>query len=239
MSTPRQPNEAARLTQELIDAGYTRKQVAQILDRDASLISQFFTKGKGGSFVQALRQITAAVQGGIRDLEDLQAIARQNTSRRLTSDGRRARVRGKDILRTPGKSVAARAGRQALAHGAGHLAEVIHETAANGGQTTETCGRLAFTVRMRKRHFTLPAGSEDDSPGKRRGVVPRADGTEERSYGTKTTGGMDAREWSTRVATARGDVTRAVLDWLIENGRATPDAEISYLEIRGWIPRTR
>ena len=232
MSTPRRPNEAARLTQELIDAGFNRKQVAEILGRNASLVSQFFTKGKGASLVPALRQITAAVQGGIRDLEELQAIAAQNTTRRTTRDGRRARVRGKDVIKTPGGSMSARAGRQALTHGGGHLADVVHDTAGADG-------RIAFTVRMRKRHFTLPAGSEEDSPGRRRGVVPRADGTEERSYGSKTTGGLDAREWSTRIAAAHGDVTAAVRDWLIATDRATPDAEITYLEFRGWIPRNR
>lgn len=231
MSTPRR-NEAARLTQQLLDAGFKRKQVAEILGRDTSLVSQFFTKGKGASLVPALRQITAAVQGGIRDPEELQAIARQNTTRRTTSDGRRARVRGKDVIKTPGGSMFARAGRQALASGGGHLADVVHEAAEAGG-------RIAFTVRMHKRHFTLSSGSEDDSPGQRRGVVKRADRSEERSYGSKATGGMDACEWSARVADARGDVTQAVLGWLIETGRATPDAEISYLEIRGWIPRSR
>ncbi|MDH6108022.1 putative transcriptional regulator [Kitasatospora sp. MAP12-15] len=54
---PDNPNEAARLTQELIDEGYTKRQVAKMLGRDASLVSQFFSKGKGASMVGALRQV--------------------------------------------------------------------------------------------------------------------------------------------------------------------------------------
>ncbi|MFG3227334.1 hypothetical protein ACGF07_21445 [Kitasatospora sp. NPDC048194] len=43
---PSQPNEAARLTQELIGEGFAKRQVAKMLGRDASLVSQFFSKGK-------------------------------------------------------------------------------------------------------------------------------------------------------------------------------------------------
>ncbi|MFD0327389.1 hypothetical protein ACFQZC_02085 [Streptacidiphilus monticola] len=92
---------------------------------------------------------------------------------------------------------------------------------------------------MRARDFTLPAGSLDDSPGLRRGVVTRADRTEERSYGSKVSSGMDAAEWSARVVAARGDVTDAVLTWLVETGRARPGAEIGFLQVRGWVPRRR
>ncbi|WP_042435121.1 hypothetical protein [Streptacidiphilus anmyonensis] len=230
MTTPPQPGEAASLAQQLVDAGFNRRQIADMLERNASLVSQFFTKGKGASFVPALRQLVRAVAGGERDPDALQAIAQQNVTRRLTRDGHVARVRGRDVLETPGGSMAGRAGRQAIARGAGHLAGVIHDTAERGG-------RVAVTVRMRKRHFALSSGSKDDSPGLRRGVVPRADGTEERSYGSKVSGGFDAREWSALVAAAGGDVTAAVLKWLVETGRATEDAEIIYIEVRGWTPR--
>ncbi|MGW2375381.1 MULTISPECIES: hypothetical protein [Kitasatospora] len=35
---PNRPNEAARLTQELIDQDFTKRQVARMLSRDASLV---------------------------------------------------------------------------------------------------------------------------------------------------------------------------------------------------------
>ncbi|AUY53831.1 helix-turn-helix domain containing protein [Streptomyces sp. CB01881] len=226
---PNQPNEAARLAQELIDQGYTRRQVARMLGRDASLVSQFFTKGKGASMVGALRQLVRAVRGGERDEEALAGIAEANTTRRRTKTGQKARVRGKDVIGTPGGSMAGRAGKQAIKTGAAHLAGVIHAAAAANG-------RVALTVRMRGTHFTLPAGSRQDSPGIRRGVVPRADGTEERTYGSAATGGFSAAEWSRRVAASHGDVVHAVWTWLVETGRAVPDAEIVYLEIRTWTP---
>ncbi|MGW1176136.1 helix-turn-helix domain containing protein [Kitasatospora sp. NPDC002543] len=226
---PNQPNEAARLTQELIDEGYTKRQVARMLGRDASLVSQFFTKGKGASMVNALRQLVRAVRGGERDEETLAGIAEANTVRRRTRTGQKARVRGKDVIGTPGGSMAGRAGKQAIRSGAAHLAGVIHAAAAADG-------RVALTVRMQSRYFTLSAGSRQDSPGIRRGVVPRADGTEERTYGSSATGGFSAAEWSRRVAASHGDVVHAVLTWLVETGRATEDAEIVYLEIRTWTP---
>jgi len=230
--TPQDPNEAARLTQELIDQGYTKRQVAGILGRDASLVSQFFTKGKGAAFVNALRQVVRAVRGGERDTESLSGIAQQNVERRRTKTGQKARVRGKDVIGTPGASMAGRAGKQAIRHGAAHLAPVIHETGAANGH-------LAFTVRMRANQFTLSAGSKTDSAGIRRGVVPRADGTEERTYGSASTGGFDAAEWSQRVADHHGDVTEAFQAWLVETGRAVEGAEILYLEVRGWVPSQR
>ncbi|MFE4973561.1 helix-turn-helix domain containing protein [Kitasatospora sp. NPDC056651] len=226
---PDHPNEAARLAQELIDQGYTRRQIAGMLGRDASLVSQFFTKGKGAAFVDALRQVVRAVRGGERDVEALGAVARENIERRRTSTGHKARVRGKDVVGTPGESMAARAGRQAIRSGASHLAPVVHAT----GQAR---GRLAFTVRMRADQFTMPAGSTQDSPGLRRGFVPRADGTEERTYGSSSTGGFDAAEWSRRVAGHHGDVTEAMKAWLVETGRAVEDADIRYLEVRAWVP---
>ncbi|WP_030398512.1 MULTISPECIES: hypothetical protein [Kitasatospora] len=226
---PDHPNEAARLTQQLIDQGFTRRQVARMLGRDASLVSQFFTKGKGASMVGALRQLVRAVRGGERDEETLSGIAGANTTRRRTRTGHKARVRGKDVIGTPGGSMAGRAGRQAIRSGAAHLAAVIHAAA-------QADGRVALTVRMRARYFTLAAGSRQDSPGIRRGVVPRADGTEERTYGSSATGGFPATEWSRRVADAHGDVVHAVLTWLVESGRAVEDAEIVYLEIRTWTP---
>ncbi|WP_030244960.1 hypothetical protein [Streptomyces sp. NRRL S-350] len=226
---PNQPNEAARLTQELIDQGYTKRQVARMLGRDASLVSQFFTKGKGKAFVAALRQVVRAVHGGERDPEALAAVARENVQRRRTKTGQKARVRGKDVVGEAGGSMAGRAGKQAIKSGAAHLAAVVHETGQAGG-------RLAFTVRMKADQYTMSAGSTEDSPGLRRGFIPRADGTEERTYGSASTGGFDAAEWSRRVAEHHGDVTEAMKGWLVETGRAVEDADIAYLEVRGWVP---
>ncbi|KJS53701.1 hypothetical protein VM98_23660 [Streptomyces rubellomurinus subsp. indigoferus] len=226
---PTTPNEAARLTQELIDQGYTRRQVATMLGRDASLVSQFFTRGKGASMVGALRQLVQAVRGGERDTEALAAIAEANTSRRRTRTGHRARVRGKDTVGEAGGSMAGRAGKQAIRSGAAHLAPVVHATGRAGG-------RLAFTVRMKADQYVYSAGSEQDSGGIRRGFVPRTDGTEERTYGSASTGGFDAAEWSRRVADHHGDVTEAMKAWLVETGRAVADADIAYLEVRGWVP---
>ncbi|WBP91133.1 helix-turn-helix domain containing protein [Kitasatospora cathayae] len=226
---PQNPNEAARLTQQLIDQGYSKRQVAKMLGRDASLVSQFFTKGKGAAFVGALRQVVRAVRGGERDQDALAGIAEANTVRRRTKTGQKARVRGKDTVGVPGESMAGRAGRQAIRSGASHLAPVVHETGRAGG-------RLAFTVRMKADQYVYSAGSEQDSAGLRRGFIPRADGTEERTYGSASTGGFDAAEWSQRVADHHGDVTEAVRAWLVETGRAVEDADIRYLEVRGWIP---
>ncbi|MFD8599160.1 helix-turn-helix domain containing protein [Kitasatospora sp. NPDC059646] len=226
---PNNPNEAARLTQELLDQGYTKRQVAKILRRDASLISQFFTKGKGAAFVGALRQVVRAVRGGERDEEALSGIAEANTKRRTTKTGQKARVRGKDVVGKPGESMAGRAGKQAIKSGASHLAPVVHATGQAGG-------RLAFTVRMKADQYVYSAGSEKDSGGIRRGFIPRADGTDERTYGSASTGGFDAAEWSQRVAEHHGDVTEAMKAWLVETGRAVEDADIAYLEVRGWVP---
>ncbi|MGW4651352.1 helix-turn-helix domain containing protein [Kitasatospora sp. NPDC004289] len=226
---PQNPNEAAQLTQQLIDQGYTKRQVAKILGRDASLVSQFFTKGKGAAFVGALRQVLRAVRGGVRDEEALAGIAGANTKRRTTKGGQKARVRGKDTIGTPGGSMAGRAGKQAIRSGASHLAPVVHETGQAGG-------KLAFTVRMKADQYVYSAGSEKDSGGVRRGFIPRSDGTEERTYGSSSSGGFDAAEWSQRVADHHGDVTEAMKAWLVETGRAVEDADIAYLEVRAWVP---
>ncbi|KIQ64253.1 hypothetical protein TR51_19060 [Kitasatospora griseola] len=226
---PNEPNEAARLTQELIDQGYTKRQVARMLGRDASLVSQFFTKGKGAAFVGALRQVVRAVRGGERDEEALSGIAEANTTRRRRKTGQKARVRGKDTVGEAGGSMAGRAGRQAIKSGASHLAPMVHETGQAGG-------RLAFTVRMKANQYVYSAGSEKDSGGIRRGFIPRSDGTEERTYGSASSGGFDAAEWSQRVADHHGDVTEAMRAWLVETGRAVEDADIAHLEVRGWVP---
>ncbi|WP_406296597.1 hypothetical protein [Streptomyces sp. NBC_00624] len=57
------------------------------------------------------------------------------------------------------------------------------------------------------------------------------------SYGSATTGGFDAADFAHRVDQAGGDVTSAVHQWLVENGRIHPDAHITHLEIRTWRPR--
>jgi hypothetical protein len=226
--TPQDPNEAARLTQELLNEGYTKRQVAKMLGRDASLVSQFFTKGKGASMVGALRQMVRAVRGGERSTEALSGIAEANSSRRRTKTGQKARVRGKDTVGEAGGSMAGRAGRQAIRSGASHLAPVVHATGQAGG-------RLAFTIRMKADQYVYSAGSQKDSAGLRRGFVPRADGTEERTYGSASSGGFDAAEWSRRVADHHGDVTEAMKEWLVATGRAVEDADIQYLEVRAWV----
>jgi hypothetical protein len=67
-----QRNEAARLTEQLMAEGFSKKQVGEILGRNPSLVSQFFTKNKGGSFVEALRAVVQEVQaGGPRGIESL------------------------------------------------------------------------------------------------------------------------------------------------------------------------
>jgi predicted transcriptional regulator len=231
--SPQGPGEAARVAQELLDAGYSRKQIGQILGRNSSLVSQFFTKGKGASLVPALDAVVRAVQGGIRDVEDLRGVASGYVQRRRTKAGKTARVRVKEQIETPGHSRLARAGRQHIASGASRLRPVIDNTAAVGG-------KIAFTVRARKRDFVHSAGSMIDSKGLKRNVVLRRDGTEERAYGGAPhpgwEAGMDAREWQQRVRAAHGDVHVAVRDWLVETGRLHPDARITNLEIRGWKP---
>ncbi|MER6309650.1 hypothetical protein ACWCXK_37040 [Streptomyces sp. NPDC001739] len=90
---------------------------------------------------------------------------------------------------------------------------------------------------MPKSGFTLASGSRADSPGIRRDVIQRADHTEERSYGSATTGGFDAVEFAQRADAAGGDVTAAVTQWLLETGRIHPGAHITHLEIRTWRSR--
>ncbi|MEU3921467.1 hypothetical protein [Streptomyces sp. NPDC029004] len=234
-----QLNEAARLTQQLIDAGYTKKQVADIIGRNSSLVSQFFTKNKGAGFVDALRNVVQEVQsGGVNDIEGLKQVAAHDITPRTRKalpgekGPHRARTRTKDVIETPGHSAMARAAKQHIAAGASRLRPVIERTAAVGGS-------IAFTVRAKKSAFILDAGDRRDSPGLRRGVVQRPDGTEERAYGkslggAQGPGGFDAQEWQRRVEAANGDVAAAVRNWLVETGRLQPDAVLTHLEIRGW-----
>ncbi|MGW2471361.1 helix-turn-helix domain containing protein [Streptomyces bauhiniae] len=224
-------NEAARLADRLQQAGYTRRDIARILDRDPSLVSQFYTKNKGAAFVPALRQVVAALEaGGITDLPELAAIAARHTQRRTTASGARARVRSKAVLITPTGTGTGRVGAQAIASGSARLRPLIAEAARQGL-------RLAFTVRLAKTGYLHPSGSRTDSPGIRRDVTQRADHTEERSYGSAQTGGFDAADFARRVDAVGGDVTAAVHQWLVQTGRIHPDAHITHLEIRTWRPR--
>jgi hypothetical protein len=224
-------NEAARFADRLQQAGYTKRDIARILDRDPSLVSQFYTKNKGAAFVPALRQVLAAVEtGGVTDLPELAAIAARHTQRRTTASGARARVRTKAVLITPTGSGTGRVGAQAIASGSARLRPLIAEAARRGL-------RLAFTVRLAKTGYLHPSGSRTDSPGIRRDVIQRADHTEERSYGSAQTGGFDAADFARRVDAAGGDVTAAVHQWLVETGRIRPDAQIIHLEVRTWRPR--
>ncbi|MCT9113030.1 helix-turn-helix domain containing protein [Streptomyces mirabilis] len=226
-----QRNEAAQLADQLQEAGYTKRDIARIIDRDPSLVSQFYSKNKGAAFVTALREVLAAVEtAGITDLPELAAIAARHTQRRTTASGARARVRGKAVLITPTGSGTGRVGAQAISSGSARLRPLIAEAARRGL-------RLAFTVRLAKTAFVHPSGSRTDSPGIRRDVIQRADHTEERSYGSAQTGGFDAADFARRVNAAGGDVTAAVHQWLVETGRIHPDAHILHLEIRTWRPR--
>lgn len=227
-------NEAARLTQQLLDAGFTRKDVANVIGRDPSLVSQFFSKGKGGSFVEALTYAVQEFQtGNATTVDQLKAVAQPYVQRRTTSSGGRARVRSRDVIGTPGRSSAAKAGKQHIASGAGRLRPVVTKTAAAGG-------KLAFTVRARKGAFLIDSGRRGDSPGVRRGVVQRKDGSEERNYGNSAgpglgEAGFDAAEWAQRVEDADGDVAAAFQQWMVETGRLAPDAQITHLQVRGWV----
>ncbi|MEU4615248.1 helix-turn-helix domain containing protein [Streptomyces umbrinus] len=227
----RQLNEAARLADQLQQVGYTKRDIARIIDRDPSLVSQFYTKNKGAVFVPALREVLTAVEaGGITDLPELAAIAARHTHRRTTASGTRARVRGKAVLITPTGSGTGRVGAQAIASGAARLRPLIAEAARQGL-------RLAFTVRLAKTAYMHPSGSRTDSPGIRRDVIQRTDHTEERSYGSAQTGGHDAADFARRVDAVGGDVTAAVHQWLVESGRIRSDAQIIHLEVRTWRPR--
>ncbi|GAA3914017.1 hypothetical protein GCM10023084_77150 [Streptomyces lacrimifluminis] len=224
-------NEAAQLADQLQEAGYTKRDIARVINRDPSLVSQFYTKNKGAAFVTALREVLAAVQtGGITDLPELTAIAARHIQRRTTTSGARARVRGKAVLITPTGSGTGRVGAQAIASGSARLRPLIAEAARQGL-------RLAFTVRLAKTAYLHSSGSRTDSPGIRRDVIQRADHTEERSYGSAQTGGFDAADFARRVNAASGDVTAAVHQWLVETGRIHPDVHILHLEIRTWRPR--
>ncbi|MYY08618.1 helix-turn-helix domain containing protein [Streptomyces sp. SID4919] len=224
-------NEAAQLADRLQQAGYTKRDIARIIDRDPSLVSQFYTKNKGMAFVAALRQVLVAVQaGGITEVTELAQVARPHITRRATASGARARVRGKAVLITPTGSGTGRVGAQAIASGSTRLRPLIAEAARQGL-------RLAFTVRLSRTGYVHPSGSRTDSPGIRREVTQRTDHTEERSYGSAQTGGFDAADFAHRVDTANGDVTAAVHQWLVETGRINPDAHITHLEIRTWRPR--
>jgi hypothetical protein len=139
-------------------------------------------------------------------------------------------VRTKAVLITPTGTGTGRAGAQAIASGSARLRPLIAEAARQNL-------RLAFTVRLAKSGYVHPSGSRTDSPGIRRDVIQRSDHTEERSYGSATTGGFPAGDFAQRVDQAGGDVTAAVHQWLVETGRIHPDAHITHLEVRTWRPR--
>ncbi|MFI0742530.1 hypothetical protein ACH4PU_31300 [Streptomyces sp. NPDC021100] len=237
------PNEAARLTDELLREGFSKRDVATILGRNSAIVSHFYTRGpRGGqSFVAALRAVVQEVQaGGPRDMESLKQLASRYTTRRRTKTGRLARVRTRDAVSVQHDdrwtSGIARAGRQHIKSGASRLKPVIDDAAAAEN------GKIAFTVRASKGRFLLDSGDRRDSPGVHHGVVQRPDGTEERSYGNSTMGpgtwssGFDAREWQQRVTQHDGDVAAAVTDWMVETGRLAEGAQITHLELRAWNP---
>ncbi|MFD9831980.1 helix-turn-helix domain containing protein [[Kitasatospora] papulosa] len=224
-------NEAAQLADQLQAAGYTKRDIARIINRDPSLVSQFYTKNKGAAFVPALTQVLAAIQSaGITDTAELATIAARHTTRRTTAAGTKARVRTKALLITPTGSGTGRAGAQAIASGSARLRPLIAEAARQGL-------RLAFTVRLARSGYVHASGSRTDSPGIRRDVIQRTDHTEERSYGSAATGGFDAADFARRVDQSAGDVTAAIHQWLVDTGRIHPGAHITHLEIRTWRPR--
>ncbi|MEU3401979.1 helix-turn-helix domain containing protein [Streptomyces filamentosus] len=226
-----QLNEAAQLADQLQAAGFTKRDIARIIGRDPSLVSQFYTRHKGAAFVPALTHALAAVQAaGITDTAELAAVAAPHITRRTTASGNRARVRTKAVLITPAGTGTGRAGAQAIASGSTRLRTLIAEAARHRL-------RIAFTVRLAKTGFVHPSGSRTDSPGIRRDVIQRADHTEERSYGSSATGGFDAADFAHRTDQASGDVTAAIHQWLVETGRIHPDARILHLELRTWRPR--
>ncbi len=183
-TTPqRQLNEAAQLADQLQAAGYTKRDIARIINRDPSLVSQFYTKNKGAAFVPALTHVLTAVHtAGITDTTELAALAAPHITRRTTTSGNRARVRTKAVLITPTGTGTGRVAAQAIASGSARLRPLIAEAARQNL-------RLAFTVRLAKTGYLHASGSRTDSPGIRRDVIQRADHTEERSYGSATTGG--------------------------------------------------
>ncbi|WP_031101142.1 hypothetical protein, partial [Streptomyces sp. NRRL S-15] len=184
--------------------------IARIINRDPSLVSQFYTKNKGAAFVPALTQVLAAIQSaGITDTTELAAIAAGHITRRTTAAGTKARVRTRALLITPTGTGSGRVAAQAIASGSARLRPLIAEAAHQGL-------RLAFTVRLARTGYVHASGSRTDSPGIRRDVVQRTDHTEERSYGSAATGGFDA---------------------LVDTGRIHPGAHITHLEIRTWRPR--
>lgn len=164
------------MADQLQAAGLTKRDIARIINRDPSLVSQFYTRGKGAAFVPALTHVLAAVQtAAITDIDELAA-------RRTTASGTRACVRTKAVLITPTGTGTGRAEAQAIAAGSARLRPLIAEAAPPRPQ-------LAFTVCMPKTGYILASGSRTDSPGIRRDVIQRADHTEERSYGSASTGG--------------------------------------------------
>jgi hypothetical protein len=226
-----QLNEAAQLADQFQAAGFTKRDIARIIGRDPSLVSQFYTRHKGAAFVPALTHALAAVQtAGITDIAELAAIAAPHITRRTTASGTRARVRTKAVLITPAGTGTGRAGAQAIASGSTRLRMLIAEAARHRL-------RIAFTVRLARTGFVHPSGSRTDSPGIRRDVIQRADHTEERSYGSSATGGFDAADFARRTDQAAGDVTAAIHQWLVETGRIHSDARILHLELRTWRPR--
>lgn len=231
-TTPqRQLNEAAQLADQLQAAGYTKRDIARIINRDPSLVSQFYTKNKGAAFVPALTHVLTAVHtAGITDTTELAALAAPHITRRTTTSGNRARVRTKAVLITPTGTGTGRVAAQAIASGSARLRPLIAEAARQNL-------RLAFTVRLAKTGYLHASGSRTDSPGIRRDVIQRADHTEERSYGSATTGGFAAADFAQSVDTAGGDVTAAVHQWLVETGRIHSGAHITHLEVRTWRPR--
>ncbi|MFE4206067.1 hypothetical protein ACFRSX_32890 [Streptomyces goshikiensis] len=111
---------------------------------------------------------------------------------------------------------------------------MVDDAAANGG-------KIAFTVRARKGSSKHDPGRRADSPGIRRGVVQRLDGTEERAYADSRGGpgeeGFDGVEFKAMADAADGVVAAAVQKWLVGTDKIDPGTPIVGPEIRAWRPQ--
>ncbi|MGW3328305.1 hypothetical protein [Streptomyces virginiae] len=98
-------------------------------------------------------------------------------------------------------------------------------------------------MRACKCAFKHDAGRRTDSPGVRRNVVQRRDGTEERAYADNRGGpgsgeeGFDGARFKALVDAAGGDVAAAVQKWLVDTDKIEPGTPIVGLEIRAWMPQ--
>lgn len=130
-------NEAARLVSEITGLGYSRKFVAEALGTNSSYVSQFFSKGKGASKVDALR----AILGRVRAQEPAAPRSAAGKAQRQAAAAaatplnprRQQAVRGRSGYRSKsGRIAQQRAGRQAIASGAKKVEQLVRDADAAG-----------------------------------------------------------------------------------------------------------